>query len=383
MGNEPHDCPTSETSRSRSFETTLRQVGYWGLVSIAVAAYGLLLWKGPWVFDGAHLRSSDLQPADGVVITGFRTSVVALGAGAIAALGLYYTHKSHRQTEHLFDHTREKDREQAELTREGQVTDRYVAAIKLLGSTNLTECLGGVYALERIMHDSPKDHETVVNVLAAFVRQHARLGLHPEGEPVRSEVLAAVLALGRRPSRSEITPLDLTHVQLGKANLWKVDLRGARFGHSSLVRCDLAAAQLQETSFANADLTGARLTGASLMDADFTSANLAGARLSMARLGCANLSGAVLARTDFRAANLTGAIAVGARFSGSGLRYVDLSDVDLRSADLHEAEGLTAEQLCKAWIDDHTVLPSDLARDEHVRQRIAECSGGGHATLEV
>lgn len=33
--------------------------------------------------------------------------------------------------------------------------------------------LGGIYALQRIMQDSVRDHSTVVSVLAAYVRQHA------------------------------------------------------------------------------------------------------------------------------------------------------------------------------------------------------------------
>ncbi|MEU1406811.1 hypothetical protein ABZ471_31455 [Streptomyces sp. NPDC005728] len=64
---------------------------------VVVIGYALLLWRGPWWIDGAHLRTKNLQPADGVVITGFRTMLVALGAGAVAALGLHYTHRSHRQ----------------------------------------------------------------------------------------------------------------------------------------------------------------------------------------------------------------------------------------------------------------------------------------------
>ena len=42
------------------------------------------------------------------------------------------------------------------MEREGQVTDRYVEAIKLLGSDNRTERLGGIHALQRIMHDSAR-----------------------------------------------------------------------------------------------------------------------------------------------------------------------------------------------------------------------------------
>ncbi|MGO4753345.1 pentapeptide repeat-containing protein, partial [Streptomyces sp. 2MCAF27] len=79
----------------------------------------------------------------------------------MASLGLYYTDRN-------FRHTQEKDREQAELTREGQVTERYVSAIKLLASEKITERLGGIYALERIMHDSGKDQFSVTKVLASF-----------------------------------------------------------------------------------------------------------------------------------------------------------------------------------------------------------------------
>ncbi|UXX97962.1 hypothetical protein N7U49_19850 [Streptomyces sp. AD2-2] len=141
---------------------------------IVVAGYALLLWRGPWLLDAGHVRTRNLQPADGVVITGARTALVALGAGIVAGIGLFYTHRNHnlsqeqfknsqdqfskqhaqtveqftlaqKQFQHSqeqFKETQKKDREQTELTREGQVTARYVEAIKLLGSNNLTERLG-------------------------------------------------------------------------------------------------------------------------------------------------------------------------------------------------------------------------------------------------
>ncbi|MER7719293.1 hypothetical protein ABTX99_20480 [Streptomyces flaveolus] len=201
--------------------------------AIAEAAYILLLWHGPWWVDGSHLREKDLQPADGVVITGFRTMLVALGAGAVAALGLYYTHRAHRHVERLhehsqeqFAHVREKDREHAALMREGQVTERYVEAIKLLGSGNLHERLGGIYSLERIMNDSERDHRTVVEVLSAFVRAPAHSGSSPgkgEGGPADEEpaeppevivadVMAALPVLGRQPvERSHLGRICVGH----------------------------------------------------------------------------------------------------------------------------------------------------------------------------
>ncbi len=38
---------------------------------------------------------------------------------------------------------------------------------------NLEVRLGGIYALERIARDSPKDHWTIMEVLTAYVRENS------------------------------------------------------------------------------------------------------------------------------------------------------------------------------------------------------------------
>ncbi|WP_405491411.1 pentapeptide repeat-containing protein [Streptomyces sp. NBC_00096] len=288
---------------------TLRAVALFGVL----AGYLILMWRGPWMVDGGHLRTQNLQPADGVIVTGFRTTLVALGAGVIACLGLYYTH-------HSLQHTRARDREQAELTREGQVTDRYVEAIKLLSGDHPTQRLGGIYSLERIMRDSAKDHTTVVAVLAGFIRQHARLpeGGGPGSGPVTEEIQAALTVLGRRPAREEPTRLDLR-----RTNLPGADLTGARFGRARLADCDLSHADLRDADLENAWLPGADLTGSFLTKA-------------------------VLSRANLRGAGLDGAVISGAR----------LRDTDLRGTDLRRAKGYGgAEQLGTALTDATTALP--------------------------
>lgn len=276
-------------------------------VLIALVVYLLLLWKGPWWFDGAHLRKNNLQPADGVVITGFRTMLVALGVAVTAGIGLSYTHRSHQHALEQFEHTREKDRDQAELTREGQVTGRYVEAIKLLAAQDskdkdgrrevrLTERLGGIYALERIMRDSEKDHDTVVQVLAAFVRQHAPAP-DPElpdpsdqmGFPApKDDVQAALTVLGRRPARSESQVVDLSLTAL-----WRVDLAGAR-----LAGANLFGAELQRADLTGADLKRARLSAAVFTDAKVKGLDLRGADLVGERVA-ANLDVSQLLQATF------------------------------------------------------------------------------------
>jgi hypothetical protein len=51
------------------------------------------------------------------------------------------------------------------------VTARYTKAIEQLGSDRLDVRVGGIYALECIAHDSPRDHLAVLEVLAAFIRE--------------------------------------------------------------------------------------------------------------------------------------------------------------------------------------------------------------------
>ncbi|MFJ4832344.1 pentapeptide repeat-containing protein [Streptomyces sp. NPDC088747] len=292
-----------------------------GLV-LVVCGYFLLLWQGPWWLDGRHLRTEDLEPADAVVVTGVRTALVALGAGAVAAAGLYYTDRSLR-------HTRERDREQAELSREAQVNDRYVEAIKLLASDRTVERLGGIYALERIMRDSPKDHLTVVEVLAAFIREHTLLGTEGEArvrtDPHPTEyVQAALTVLGRRPVTHEPFRIDLR----------QTDLRGA----------DLKQARLDRIRLGSAELNGSDLTEARLEDAWLQETCLEGVWLDRAYLGEANL----------RAADLRGASLVDA----------DLSNARLIGTDLATARGCTAEQVgAAAVIDEATKLPPGITAE--------------------
>ncbi|WP_274558597.1 pentapeptide repeat-containing protein [Streptomyces spiramyceticus] len=312
---------------------------------LAAVGYGLLLWQGPWWIDGAHLRSRDLQPADGMVITGIRTTLVAVGAGVLAAVGLYYTHRT-------FQHTRDRDREQAELARREQINGQYVEAIKLLGSENLSQRLGAIYALEGIMRDSERDHSQVVEVLAAFIRTGRQRGVG-DRETAPEDIRTAFSVLARRTK--------------GRAE----------------ERLDLSETSLVGTIYRDAYMPGTNLEGADLSYTDLCGANLRGANLSEARLHVADLVGADLLRADLCAANLKGADMRnvnlveggldGAKLEGADLTGASLIGTSLYSADLSVTFGLTPEMLASARLDRHTKLPSDLASHTDVIQRIREC----------
>jgi hypothetical protein len=72
-----------------------------------------------------------------------RGRLLQLGAGLFAVAALVYTAKNFT------------------LSREGQMTDRYTKAVEQLGSDKLDVRIGGIYALERVARDSPRDRLTV------------------------------------------------------------------------------------------------------------------------------------------------------------------------------------------------------------------------------
>ncbi|MEV5092998.1 pentapeptide repeat-containing protein [Streptomyces griseoincarnatus] len=361
------------------------------LFASITGGYVALLWRGPWWIDGSHLRTQELQPADGVVITGFRTMLVALGAAAVAGFGLYYTRRNHQlaqrqyeqgqaqfmlaqeqfaHSQEQFTYAQEKDREQAEITREGQVTERYVEAIKLLSSENLTQRLGGIYSLERIMWDSGKDRSTVVEVLAAFIREHAVKVNEEESTDVekpKEDVQAALTVLGRRPIHEEKTD----YINLSRTDLRGADLADAVLDHVVMDRCRLQGASFYRAHLRYADFCEANLAGASFADARIDAAQFLQADLKRAHLWKVqgedvdfddadmegvNISRCKLPRASFRRASLVGA----------KMTRAYLNDADLRGADLRKARGVTPEILESVRYDGETRLPASPSKPSEV-----------------
>lgn len=56
---------------------------------------------------------------------------------------------------------------------DGQVTERFTKAVEQLGHKKRAVRLGAIYALERIAKDSARDRDTIVETLAAYIREHA------------------------------------------------------------------------------------------------------------------------------------------------------------------------------------------------------------------
>jgi uncharacterized protein YjbI with pentapeptide repeats len=198
---------------------------------------------------------------------------------------------------------------QLRIAQQGQITDRYNAAITNLGSRSIEVRLGGIYALQRLMQDSPRDQPTVVAVLCAFVRDRS----------------------ASTPARVRVEPTDI------QAAVTVVLTRDtAHDGHNTVV--DFSGTDLSAATFPlNANLTGANLTGVYLNGTVLAGANFTGAHLNGVNFTGANLIGADLVYADLTRANLTGADLASANLSGADLIYADLASAHLEAADFSGA----------------------------------------------
>jgi Pentapeptide repeats (8 copies) len=226
----------------------------------------------------------------------------------------------------------------AQAAEDKQITERFSKAIELLGNKEIEIKLGGIYALEQIAKDSPeKYHWTVMEVLTAFVRENAPLNEEKDEEEevtgimpkVRTDIQAALTVIGRIncENEKENKSLDLSCINIRRANLYEANLERVNFIYSKLDLVSLSKAKLRYVC----------LYGSSLKLVNFEAAYLQEANLSRANLFRANLSRANLSR-----ANL-----YGANFSG---------------ADLSGVKNLEQEQIEVANGDEKTILPDYLAR---------------------
>ena len=207
-------------------------------------------------------------------------AAAAIGVSGTVIVGLAGYWASVRNT----SKTIELAHSTVELTKEGQVADRYTRAIEQLGSDKLDVRIGGIYALERIAYNSEPDHPTVMEVLATFVRDHSpeqwplqiayEAGVKPPKRKTRPDIQAAATVIGRRTIEYDrrTTRHGRQPINLNFAHLEGAALVGAHFE-----RAHLLGAHLDRANFSSAHLDDAHLSGAHLDGAVFDGADLTGA----------------------------------------------------------------------------------------------------------
>jgi Pentapeptide repeats (8 copies) len=171
-----------------------------------------------------------------------------------------------------------------DIDRQGQLTNRFIQATGQLGAElkggqpNIEVRLGGIYALNRISNDWPKDYWPIADVLTAYVRHNARWSpsaVEAHESAPTTDIQAILTVLGRDDPPGGFN-------ERHKLDLRNTDLRGAEFWD----------AHLEWTDFWGAHLDGAKLWGAILRNVKLENAHLTGANLRAAKLEGASLQGA-------------------------------------------------------------------------------------------
>ena len=305
-------------------------------------------------------RIGERPPRDWVAITASSLP------GLAAVIALIFTGLQVHATNGQLQETKN----QLHIAEQGQITDRYNASIANLGSSSIDIRLGGIYALQRLMQDSPRDQPTVIAVLCAFAREPTASNPKQQESSAPSpltDVQAALTVVGTRNTANDgrATVIDLNHAPLAGAQLEDLDLSGA-----DLSGADLSGANLSSTDLARAKLTNADLSGADLNSTPLAGADLSGANLTMARLTSTDLTRAVLRHVNLTGAsffgvNLSGASFFGANLAaavlpGAGFAGVDLSGADISRADLSGAD-LTHGYLVVADLAGAVLVDADLS----------------------
>jgi Pentapeptide repeats (8 copies) len=212
-----------------------------------------------------------------------RTTLLQGLAGLAVLGGAYFTFRQVQHGRQQLAHTIESSREQQDLAREGQVTERFTKAVDQLGNESLAVKLGGIYALQRIARDSEDDRFTISEVLCAYVRTAKRDAFN--GEDRRPDTL---LDMRAADVQAALTILADWQDRVGAGDhsldLHGADLQGARLEGANLRGAKLYDAQLQKAHLHQADLQGALLDRAKLQRAELHGTNLQGARLWDAKL---------------------------------------------------------------------------------------------------
>lgn len=201
--------------------------------------------------------------------------------------------------------------------------ERFSQAVEMLGRSDLTTCLGGIYSLEQVVKVSPEFQGVVIDVLVSFIKIKIDAKI-PFSEDERNELIRSALSvLGRRDISSSYDKMPILR-GLNLAHLFSYEVKDV----------------VQEFQFVKLDLGGCDFQMATLLKPNFSHSNLSGAKFSHASLIGANFTQAKMTYAKMKSSSLIGCI-----FDGADLQDADFQYTSLNSVNLENATNLSVSQV--------------------------------------
>jgi uncharacterized protein YjbI with pentapeptide repeats len=365
--NRSRDLSSKKTLRWIAILITIAVLSYvlWRIVLVEItswrSAVGILLvtysvivlvWKLPrWqISKWQHKINSDatIEIKDYIAAeNSARSTLAQILGGVFVFTGLYFTAVGLKNSSNTL-----------ELSRQGQITDRYTKALQQISNKDQPDIvIGGIYALGRIPKESPSDHWPIMEVLTAYVRRASPLDRQSSGCDI-TETPTSVLSRAVRPDvQAVMNVLKQRNLEYEKELGEHLNLE-----FSDLSRVNLRGVYLAEALFDSSILKGANFDdGAVLKNSSFQYTNLTYASFTNAKLqGAVFANVKCLKGTDFTGADLTSASFRDALYLlDTNFTNAVLTDVDFTNLDLSRAVGLKTEQLKSAKTSGAT-LPASL-----------------------
>lgn len=298
--------------------------------------------------------------------------------GLAAIIALIFTAQSLQAT----DRQLVQGGQQVSINSQAEITDRFNAAVTNLASSNVVIQLGGIYALQQIMADSPQEQPAVLDILCGYIRYHdpfpiTAIALHPQNvisHPVSADVQAALTVVGARdpvhdgPATVDLETTNLAGADLAGASFANANLEGADLTDANLDSSNFSQAHLEYVNLTNAELVNTNLQGTDLRNSSLKSAQFQNTHLHKALLTSADLSGDVISDSDFSYTNLEYAQLQNTYVSNSNLSDTYLVLANLRQAFLFEDNityaNLAYTQLQGAGLQEVNLKGATLSKNE-------------------
>ena len=226
--------------------------------------------------------------------------------------------------------------EQSENDKKRRVGEEFSRAVELLGHDKAAAREGGIYALGYLAKEEEERHETVVRIVASFIREATYKQVAPIPDSVSGQVNvdveAALSVIKDRDTSREFPDSYAVGKRQYMFDLSESKLCNGDLSHTFLRRVNMSNVVAENFAFEQVHFNGANMVKTRFTKCDFTGANF----------NDAELHGAIFAECDFQNA------------------YFGQAELD--GADLTGATNLTYEQIKDAKGDAHTKIPVGLKR---------------------